>query len=54
MKKINFFTEADATLDLYVLGEKQGFCVEVVPNGKRKLLHVKRVSANTFSVKVEK
>ena len=30
-----FFTKADATLDLYALGEKQEFCVKVVSNGKR-------------------
>ena len=31
-----FFTGTDATLDLCAPGEKQEFCVEVVPNGKRK------------------
>ena len=37
-KAQTFFTRADATLDLYALGERQEFCVEAVPNGKRELL----------------
>ena len=49
-----FFSGTDATLDLRALGEKQEFCVEVVPNGKRELLDFKTDSAKYFWVKVEK
>ena len=31
----HFFTGADATLDLCALVEKQEFCAEKVPKGKR-------------------
>ena len=34
-KDENYFTGAEATVDLCALGEKQEFCVEVVSNGKR-------------------
>ena len=40
-----FFTGADTTQDLRALGEKQEFCVEVVPNRKRKLPDFKADSA---------
>ena len=48
-----FFTRADATLDICALGEKQEFCVEVVPNGKKLWLNFKRDSTKAFWVKVE-
>ena len=47
-----FFTETDATLDLCTL-QKQEFCVEVIPIGKRELLAFKTDSANDFWGKVE-
>ena len=47
-----FFTEADVTLDLCVLGEKQEFWVEVVPNWKRELWTSKQ-TRQEFWVKVE-
>ena len=43
-----FFTETDATLDLCTLGQKQEFCVEVIPIGKRELLDFKTDSTNDF------
>ena len=33
-KDETFFTGADATLDVCALGEKQEFCIEVLPNVK--------------------
>ena len=53
-KDENFFTGADAMLDLCALGEKQEFCVEVVHNVKRLWLDFKADSAKDFWVKVEK
>ena len=50
-KDEKFFTGADATVDLCVLGEKQEFCVEVVSNGKRVWLDFKTDSAKDFWVK---
>ena len=52
-KDETFFTRADATLDICALGEKQEFCVEVVPNGKKLWLNFKRDSTKAFWVKVE-
>ena len=47
-KDETFFTGAVATLDLSALGEKQEFCVEVTPNGKRESLDFKTDSAKDF------
>ena len=49
-----FFTGADATLDLYALGEIQELRVKVVSNGKRLWLNFKTDSEKDFWVKVEK
>ena len=53
-KDETFCTATDATLDLCALGEKQEFCVEVVPNGMRELVGFKTDSAKDLLVKVEK
>ena len=48
-----FITEADATLDLFASGEKQGFCVEVVLNGKKEFFDFKSESAKNIWIEVE-
>ena len=53
-KDETFFTGADATLDVCALGEKQEFCIEVLPNVKGEWLDFKTDSAKDFRVKVEK
>ena len=53
-KDETFFTGSGATQDLCALGEKQEFCVEVVPNGIRELVDFKTDSAKDVLVKVEK
>ena len=45
----HFFTGADATLDLCALGEKQEFCVEVVPNGKSMIGFQNRLGKRLLS-----
>ena len=53
-KDETFFTGADATLDVCALGEKQEFCIKVLPNVKGEWLDFKTDSAKYFRVKVEK
>ena len=53
-KDETFFTGADATLDVCTLGEKQEFCIKVLPNVKGEWLDFKTDSAKYFRVKVEK
>ena len=53
-KDETFFTGADATLDVCALGEKQEFCIKVLPNVKGEWLDFKTDSAKDFRVKVEK
>ena len=50
-KDETFFTRADVTQDLYALGEKQEFWVEVFPNRKREWLDLKQTRQKTFELK---